>query len=73
MRTLADWATPRFVRICCPICKKEIENAPDDFGPRPFCSFRCKQVDLGNWLSDQYVISEPLPDLEVEDEKSRLN
>lgn len=48
-------------------------DAPDDFGPRPFCSVRCKQVDLGNWLSDKYVISEPLPDLEVDDPKSRLN
>ena len=22
----------------------------------PFCSQRCKSIDLGNWLSDRYVI-----------------
>lgn len=37
-----------------------------DFGPRPFCSWRCKQIDLGNWLSQKYVISEPLEDVEHE-------
>jgi endogenous inhibitor of DNA gyrase (YacG/DUF329 family) len=33
-----------------------LENAPDDFDPRPFCSARCKLVDLGNWLGDAYRI-----------------
>jgi endogenous inhibitor of DNA gyrase (YacG/DUF329 family) len=44
------------MRIDCPICKKTIEEAPNDFGPRPFCSSRCKMVDLGNWLNDAYRI-----------------
>lgn len=44
------------MRIDCPICKKTIEEAPDDFGPRPFCSKRCKMVDLGNWLNEAYRI-----------------
>lgn len=26
----------------------------------PFCSVRCKEVDLGNWASEKYVISEPV-------------
>jgi len=46
----------RGVRIVCPICKTVLENAPEDFDPRPFCSPRCKLVDLGNWLSDAYRI-----------------
>jgi endogenous inhibitor of DNA gyrase (YacG/DUF329 family) len=33
-----------------------LENAPDDFEPRPFCSPRCKLVDLGNWLNESYRI-----------------
>jgi uncharacterized protein len=49
------------VRIVCPICKKTIENAPADFPPRPFCSPRCKLIDLDNWLSERYAISEPIP------------
>ncbi len=26
----------------------------------PFCSERCKLIDLGNWASEKYVISTPL-------------
>jgi len=41
----------------CPICKK-----PVAFGDpyMPFCSERCKLIDLGNWLEEKYVISTPL-------------
>jgi len=35
----------------CPICEKE--TAPDY---RPFCSRRCADLDLGNWLTGQYSI-----------------
>jgi uncharacterized protein len=44
------------MRIECPICKKILVDAPDDFGPRPFCSPSCKLIDLGNWLSETYRI-----------------
>jgi hypothetical protein len=44
------------MRIDCPICKKTIEDAADNYGPRPFCSTRCKMVDLGNWLDGAYRI-----------------
>jgi endogenous inhibitor of DNA gyrase (YacG/DUF329 family) len=41
----------------CPICRKPTESETDaDF---PFCSERCRLVDLGNWASEKYVISEP--------------
>ena len=40
----------------CPICKKEMPpGAPD----APFCSERCRIIDLGNWASEKYVISSP--------------
>jgi endogenous inhibitor of DNA gyrase (YacG/DUF329 family) len=48
------------MRIECPNCKKVIENAPADFGPRPFCSPRCKLIDLGRWLDESYRIAAPL-------------
>ena len=42
----------------CPICKKPLDqNAPY----YPFCSERCKIIDLGNWASGRYVISSPKP------------
>lgn len=48
------------MQIRCPICKTVIEDAPHDFPSRPFCSQRCKLVDLGNWLSGAYRFSEPI-------------
>ena len=45
----------------CPICKKD---ATGDF--LPFCSERCKLIDLGNWASEKYVISTPVQPTEVQ-------
>jgi len=42
----------------CPICKKPIAEGDAEF---PFCSDRCRLIDLGNWASGKYVISAPLP------------
>lgn len=41
----------------CPICKKQV---PPDGPFLPFCSDRCRLIDLGNWVSERYVISTPL-------------
>ena len=42
--------------MICPICKKEVALGDPDF---PFCSERCRIIDLGNWASEKYVISTP--------------
>ena len=47
----------------CPICKKDVEPADAFF---PFCSERCKIIDLGNWASETYVISTPIQPEESE-------
>jgi len=48
----------------CPICKKDV--SPDD--PNlPFCSDRCRTIDLGNWASEKYVISSPARQNELEE------
>jgi uncharacterized protein len=40
----------------CPICKKDVEPG----GPyAPFCSDRCRLIDLGNWASGKYCIPAP--------------
>jgi hypothetical protein len=39
--------------IPCPICKKSV--AFDD-PYMPFCSDRCRLIDLGNWASEKYSI-----------------
>jgi uncharacterized protein len=51
----------RALALRCPICKKPVKSAAPDF---PFCSDRCRLLDLGKWASGGYVISSPLPDTE---------
>lgn len=46
-------ATARKVR--CPQCGKDSLWAPENPW-RPFCSERCKQIDLGAWASESYRI-----------------
>ena len=41
----------------CPICKKEVALGDPHM---PFCSERCRVIDLGNWASEKYVIPAPL-------------
>lgn len=43
------------MKVKCPTCGKEIEYSPKNPW-RPFCSERCKLIDLGAWASDEYVI-----------------
>jgi uncharacterized protein len=38
----------------CPICKKPVSWKGNPH--RPFCSERCKLIDLDNWLSERYTI-----------------
>jgi uncharacterized protein len=49
----------------CPICKKDV--TPDS-PYHPFCSERCKIIDLGNWASEKYVISTPVQPTGSEEE-----
>lgn len=51
----------------CPMCGKE-QEVSNDYGPRPFCSTRCKLADLNNWLNERYSIpAEQLPEGFVDD------
>jgi hypothetical protein len=46
----------------CPICKKPTDSTEhENF---PFCSERCRLLDLGAWASEKYVVSEPVFDEE---------
>jgi endogenous inhibitor of DNA gyrase (YacG/DUF329 family) len=49
----------------CPICKKDVRLGEADF---PFCSERCRLIDLGNWSAEKYRISSPAnPQMDEED------
>jgi len=53
----------------CPICKKDVEPG----GPyAPFCSDRCRLIDLGNWASEKYRIPAPA-EPESRDESENQN
>lgn len=46
----------------CPTCKTVVAVDSED---APFCSERCRMIDLGKWASGEYKISSPIldPDL----------
>jgi uncharacterized protein len=55
----------------CPICNAEVKPRSEN-KLFPFCSERCKTIDLGKWLSEEYrVPAEPGEDA-GEDEGSQL-
>jgi len=58
--------------LYCPICRKEVAL---DSTEVPFCSERCRTIDLGKWASGEYRISSPVldPDLLEELEQAQMD
>lgn len=63
------------MKRCCPICGKKVSKPFDKAQDKPakddkktaetsdffpFCSKRCKLIDLNGWFEDKYVISTPV-------------
>jgi endogenous inhibitor of DNA gyrase (YacG/DUF329 family) len=47
--------------LICPTCGAEVEREKAPYAP--FCSRRCKLIDLGEWFDERYRIpGEPVPD-----------
>ncbi|HCU24602.1 MAG TPA: DNA gyrase inhibitor YacG [Deltaproteobacteria bacterium] len=42
-------------QVSCPTCKKIINYQGNPH--RPFCSERCRRIDLGAWAAEEYAIS----------------
>ncbi|MBX6319693.1 DNA gyrase inhibitor YacG [Pigmentiphaga sp.] len=51
-------------KVKCPTCSKPVIWSPDNAW-RPFCSERCRQIDLGAWASEKFAI--PGAPLETDD------
>jgi uncharacterized protein len=51
----------KVVSLRCPTCRALVLHGDPDF---PFCSERCRLIDLGKWASGGYVISSPITDPE---------
>ena len=45
--------------VKCPTCGKPVPWDPDSRW-RPFCSERCRLIDLGEWMEEGHRISEPM-------------
>ncbi len=55
-------------QLCCPTCGKLFDE--QESPAMPFCSVRCRQIDLGRWLNEE--IGLPVDDSE-EDPEIGLN
>ena len=55
------------IQTSCPVCQREMRGASlADWPQYPFCSPRCRLIDLGRWLGETYR----LPANEQEEEDS---
>jgi endogenous inhibitor of DNA gyrase (YacG/DUF329 family) len=52
--------------LLCPTCKKAIAAGSDRNPYLPFCSERCRLVDLGAWLKGDHRISSPVSEEEMD-------
>ncbi len=60
------------INVICPTCKKSFDYYSSDF--RPFCSDRCRLIDLGQWLNESYTVPvEKLTDDEAQTLEQLLN
>ncbi len=52
--------------VKCPTCRKEVhwEGNPH----RPFCSERCRTIDLGAWAEERYKIPGGEPDFSADEQ-----
>ncbi len=55
-------------QVECPHCGNKVEWS-DKSPYRPFCSLRCKQIDLGAWAEEKYVIPAVNPVEDKEDDE----
>lgn len=55
------------MQITCPVCKKKTTWEENPW--RPFCSERCKLIDLGKWVLEEYKV--PGEEKEAEKKEDR--
>jgi endogenous inhibitor of DNA gyrase (YacG/DUF329 family) len=65
---IAPTEVSRTLLMRCPTCERQFN--PADSPAMPFCSERCRLIDLGRWLDEGYTlpaIADPDDESEVED------
>jgi endogenous inhibitor of DNA gyrase (YacG/DUF329 family) len=57
-------------KVSCPACGKQTVFGPENKW-RPFCSERCKTLDLGDWAAERYRVATEEKLEDANDEKKR--
>jgi hypothetical protein len=57
------------MQVKCPTCQRAIEWASAPY--RPFCSERCRLIDLGGWLTERHAIAGEAAALEGDGPRGR--
>lgn len=63
-------------QLTCPICDKTLDAVITESSTFPFCSERCRNVDLLRWCKGEYAIVEPLtadPQTEIPRNEAELD
>lgn len=45
------------IRVRCPVCQREMTGERGAWPQWPFCSPRCRTIDLGRWLGEHYRVA----------------
>ncbi len=48
-------------RVQCPICDDPMPGSPAEYPDFPFCCQRCRVIDLGRWLGEDYKVASHEP------------
>jgi endogenous inhibitor of DNA gyrase (YacG/DUF329 family) len=49
--------------VACPVCGVAVSSEQARF---PFCSARCRQIDLGRWMDERYRVSRPIEQTDLD-------
>jgi hypothetical protein len=55
----------------CPICGSELRGHIREWPDYPFCSVKCRKIDLGRWLGESYAIPADEPPHYAPEENGR--
>ncbi|MFZ9298629.1 MAG: DNA gyrase inhibitor YacG [Hylemonella sp.] len=55
-----DFSTRSLPRVACPCCGTDTLYTTDN-PDRPFCSERCRKIDLGAWASESFRVPAEAP------------
>ena len=61
------------INVRCPICERRMQGeGPSEWPAWPFCSSRCRLIDLGRWLGESYRMPDTsVPEASAPDSEER--